>query len=73
MNQGIRLLKSPGELKLADILKKTPNTHPESSSENDLWVISRTDSGGRSATHLSYEILRLSHLLRKLGSYSTLL
>lgn len=72
MKQGIALLKSPGELKPADILKKTPNTHPEISSENDLWVIFRTDSGGGSATHLSYKILWLNNLLRKLGSDSTL-
>lgn len=72
MNQGIPLLKSPEELKPADILQKTPNTHPESSLEDDLWVIFRTDSGGGSATHLSYKILWLSRLLRKLGSNSTL-
>jgi len=35
---GIPLLKSPGGLKPANILNKTPNAHPDGSLENDLWV-----------------------------------
>lgn len=69
---GIPLLKSPGGLKPADILKKHQTHTQKTPWKMFCGCFFRTDSGGGSATHLSDNTLWLSHLLRKLDSDSTL-